>query len=260
MNLKKQLHQMKKNKKPPGNKEETTSNTQIKYVSTETLNLRKSPENNAGVVAQLSLNTEVIVEEQVDNTWSKVKVKSQGKEGYVASQFLSDEKTEISSRSENIDRNKANTLNDEKVETTTNEKTENSEAPKDTPSSSLGEEVVQYAKQYLGSKYVSGGTSPTTGFDCSGFTYYVFKHFGITLNRTSRDQISNGTNVERQNLKPGDLLIFNNSSLTAIGHVGIYIGGDTFIHAANAKKGVITTSLSGSYYSKRFVAARRIVN
>ena len=114
-------------------------------------------------------------------------------------------------------------------------------------------------KQYLGYKYVSGGASPETGFDCSGFTSYVYKHFGISLNRTSKDQIKNGVAVERSNLQPGDIVIFNNSANTAIGHVGIYIGGDNFIHAANKNEGVKITSLSSSYYKTRYVGARRVI-
>ena len=69
-----------------------------------------------------------------------------------------------------------------------------------------------------------GGASPKTGFDCSGFTYYVYKHFRYTLSRSSKAQANNGKKVEKEDLQPGDLLIFKNQSLTAIGHVGIYIG------------------------------------
>ena len=66
--------------------------------------------------------------------------------------------------------------------------------------------------------------------------------------------------MSKSNLKAGDLVLFNNSSNTSIGHVGIYVGGGNFIHAANPKKGVIITSLSNSYYAKRYVTARRIIN
>ena len=119
---------------------------------------------------------------------------------------------------------------------------------------------VEYAKKYLGYKYVSGGSSPETGFDCSGFTSYVYKHFGISISRTSGAQASNGTAVSKSNLQAGDLVIFNNKSNSSVGHVGIYIGGNTFIHAGNSGTGVITTSLSDSYYSARYVTGRRIIN
>lgn len=253
----------------PEKKEDTSSTTNkenkttTKYVSTETLNVRESAKNDAKIVSQLTINTQVTVIEVVDSTWSKVTAK--GKTGYVASKFLSDTKTDTSSRSEKIVRENSNT--EKNNETTSNNK-ENSEQTTDKSSSNqstssksgtTGSNIVAYAKKYLGSKYVSGGTSPSTGFDCSGFTYYVYKNFGITLNRTSTAQASNGVAVSRANLQAGDLVIFNNSSNSAIGHVGIYIGGNTFIHAANSSKGVITTSMSDSYYAGRFVTARRII-
>ena len=140
------------------------------------------------------------------------------------------------------------------------EQEETQSQSQDTSSSgTTGKEVVEYAKQYLGYKYVSGGASPSTGFDCSGFTSYVYNHFGITLNRSSKDQIKNGVAVDRSNLQPGDIVVFNNSANTAIGHVGIYIGGDNFIHAANPSEGVRITSLSSSYYKIRYVGARRVI-
>lgn len=225
---------------------EATSTT--KYVSTETLNVRKTPDNNAEIIDHLKLNVEVTVIENVDSTWAKVKVKQT--EGYVASKYLSDTKTEATARSEeiiresNVQENENNTLAQEEVKTT----------------GTLGQDVVTYAKQYLGYKYISGGSSPETGFDCSGFTSYVYKHFGITLNRTSSAQNSNGTSIEKENIQPGDLLIFNNSSNSGIGHVGIYIGDNNFIHAANGSKGVVTTSLQNGYYVARYVGARRVIN
>ena len=143
-------------------------------------------------------------------------------------------------------------------ETTKNEEQSTSSASTTTTTTTEGTSVVEYAKQYLGCKYVAGGSSPESGFDCSGFTSYVYKHFGVTLSRSSKDQINNGVAVEKSNLQPGDIVVFNNSSNTSIGHVGIYIGGNNFIHAANPKEGVVITSLSSSYYQKRYVGARRV--
>ena len=239
------------------NTTETNANTTtIKYVSTETLNVRRTADNNAEIVEQLTVNTEVTVSEVVDSTWSKITVN--GITGYVASKYLSDTKVTTSSRSEDLSRSDDNTEKNDETKSDSKETTDSSNSSQS--SKTTGSEVVDYAKKYLGYKYVSGGASPATGFDCSGFTYYVYKHFGITLSRTSTAQASNGVAVTRANLQNGDLVIFNNSSNSAIGHVGIYIGGNSFIHAANATKGVITTSLSDSYYQARYVTGRRVIN
>jgi uncharacterized protein YgiM (DUF1202 family) len=125
------------------------------------------------------------------------------------------------------------------------------------PAVSAGQQIVNFAKNYLGVAYVWGGTSPSSGFDCSGFTQYVFGQMGYTLNRTAAQQTNNGTPVT--DLQPGDLVFFNGtySSSTAASHVGIYIGNNQFIHAAGSA--VKITSLSEDYYACRYVGARRIV-
>ena len=94
---------------------------------------------------------------------------------------------------------------------------------------STGEKVVDYAKQFIGTPYVSGGNSLTSGVDCSGFTKQVFAKFNINLQRSSRSQYaSNGVAVSKANLKPGDLVFYGYSSIT---HVAIYIGNGQIIHA-----------------------------
>lgn len=120
---------------------------------------------------------------------------------------------------------------------------------------SLGQQIVDYSMNFLGTPYVWGGTT-TSGFDCSGYTKYVYKNFGYTLNRTAAQQLNNGYAVT--NLEPGDLVFFNNtySTSAAASHVGIYIGNNQFIHAASG--GVKITSLSDSYYASRYIGARRI--
>jgi len=120
----------------------------------------------------------------------------------------------------------------------------------------VGDQAVNLAYDYLGVPYVWGGTSPK-GFDCSGFTQYVYKQLGITLNRTAAQQLKNGTSVS--NLQTGDLVFFTNTYATsaAASHVGIYIGNNQFIHAANG--GVKITSLDHEYYAPRYIGARRVV-
>ena len=98
-------------------------------------------------------------------------------------------------------------------------------------------DLVEYAKKFLGNPYVWGGTSLTKGADCSGFVQSVFKHYGISLSRTSREQAKNGTKISASDLKPGDLVFYSNSSGT-INHVAIYIGGGQVIHASNPKSGI----------------------
>ena len=125
--------------------------------------------------------------------------------------------------------------------------------------SSKGQEIADYALQFLGYRYVYGGASPS-GFDCSGFTSYVYKQFGYSLNRSASDQLDNGTPVSRGELQPGDLVIFKkgNSSKRAT-HVGLYIGNNQFIHASTSKVGVIISRMSDAYYTTGFVGGRRIV-
>ena len=233
------------------------------YVKVEGLTVRKGPSTSTEAINGLSKNDKVDIIGETDG-WYQIKLK--GEVGYVSAKYISDTKvTETTSRSGSTIRNAEEQEKTEEVEET-NTKTEETEETDETDTNTVssstgisGAEVVEYAKQYLGYKYVAGGSSPSIGFDCSGFTTYVYKHFGISLNRSSRDQIKNGVAVSKNNLQPGDILIFNGSSNTSIGHVGIYVGENDFIHAANSREGVIITSLSSSYYQKRYVGARRVI-
>jgi cell wall-associated NlpC family hydrolase len=123
--------------------------------------------------------------------------------------------------------------------------------------SERGRQIVEFALQYVGYPYTWGGTSPQTGFDCSGFTTFVFKNFGITLNRVACDQARNGVAVDTSALQPGDILCFY-SSADYIGHVGIYIGDNRFVHSSTYTTGVIISELSG-YYDTRGFIARRVI-
>ena len=120
------------------------------------------------------------------------------------------------------------------------------------PSSKYGG-VVGIAMQYLGIPYQWGGESPSTGFDCSGFTYYVFSRVGVSLPRTVSVQYGVGVSVSRSQLAPGDLVFFN-----GLGHVGIYIGGNQFIHSPHTGDVVKISSITG-YYSSNWVGARRVL-
>ncbi|MCL1819045.1 MAG: C40 family peptidase [Oscillospiraceae bacterium] len=121
-------------------------------------------------------------------------------------------------------------------------------------------EIVNFAKSYLGKKYKYGTSGPNT-FDCSGFTTYVYKNFGYSLNRSSAGQLNNGVTISKAELQVGDLVLFRDPSINkaAASHVGIFIGDDKFIHASSRRGGVIITSMSENYYTRYFVGARRIL-
>jgi cell wall-associated NlpC family hydrolase len=116
----------------------------------------------------------------------------------------------------------------------------------------FGTRVVEYARKFRGVRYVYGGSTPRTGFDCSGFVRYVYAHFGFPLAHSSYAQFSDGRSVSRWALRPGDLVFFD-----GLGHVGIYIGKDRFIHAPHTGTRVRIETLRG-WYGSRFVGARRL--
>lgn len=123
---------------------------------------------------------------------------------------------------------------------------------------SLGEKIVATAKKYIGTPYVYGGASPK-GFDCSGFTQYVYKQCGINISRSSSTQANDGVKVGRDELQVGDLIIFTGTRSSTPGHTGIYIGNGKFIHSSSGKaRGVTITDLDSSYYKKRFLYGRRL--
>ena len=236
----------------PEKKEEVVEEKVIKtgYVSVNSLKVRKEASTSSEDIDALSKNDEVQILKELDG-WYKIKL-GKDKIGYVSSKYISDKKV-VETTSRGTSEQRVDSVTE--IENTTKEP---APAPANTDTAKAND-VVSYAKQYVGYKYVAGGASPSTGFDCSGFTSYVYKQYGVSLNRTSRDQVKNGTAVDKSNLQPGDLLLFKGSSGDGIGHVGIYIGGGEFIHASNPKGGVKITELDSSYYSTRYVAARRVL-
>ena len=224
--------------------QETPIKTQ--YVNSTTVNVRQEANTSSTIVTTVALNTEVQVYSE-ENGWSKVKVNNV--EGYISSSLLSNNKQETS-RSQSTSRRTSSTKTSKNTTSQTTAQTTT------VPASGNGSSIVATAKQYLGSKYTYGGSSPSTGFDCSGFTSYVFKQHGISLNRTAAAQYSNGVAVSRANLQPGDLVMFGKSG---INHVAIYIGGGQIIHASTPSTGVRIDSLSTGYYNNNYVGARRVL-
>ena len=120
-----------------------------------------------------------------------------------------------------------------------------------TSDSSLGQQIADYAVQFVGNPYVYGGTSLTNGTDCSGFTMSVMANFGIGLARTAADQSYGGTSVAISDIMPGDLLFYSDGS--GISHVALYIGGGQIVHAATESQGII---ISNYNYDAPVCAAR----
>lgn len=119
-----------------------------------------------------------------------------------------------------------------------------------------GEQILAEAQKHLGTPYVYGGASPS-GFDCSGFVYYVLKRVGYSPNRTPASQYQQGTYVDKSNLKVGDLVFFS-SNATTITHVGIYSGNGQFIHAPNSRSTVSYSDLTSGYWANTYYGARRV--
>lgn len=261
-----------KEEKTEDSEEETTK----AYIKYDTVNLREKASTSSNSLAKLKLNDEVTVLQTINSVWSKVEI--DGKTGYISTELLSDKKQEVkeetkkendttSRDSEETSREEVASKTEEasKKEDTTTDKSNDDETSNTTNEENnsnkvTGSDIVEYAKKYLGYDYVYGGASPK-GFDCSGFTYYVYKNFGYTLSRSSKAQAKAGKEVKKSELQLGDLLIYKNTSLTAIGHVGIYIGDNKMIHASEPGVGVTITDIdSKSYkYDKRYVTARRII-
>ena len=207
--------------------QEETNTTKTMYVNSQSVNLRQKADKTSQVIKSLTQNTKVTVLSST-NGWAYVDVN--GTKGYIAENLLSSTQKETS-RSGLTTREQTENTTNQAVNTSTETTNTVTEA---TTSSQSGNSVVAYAKQYLGCKY-------------------VYKHFGVNLNRTAAAQYSNGQSVT--NLQAGDLVMFGKSG---INHVGIYIGGNTFIHAANKSRGVTTDTLSSGYYKTNYVGARRI--
>lgn len=228
------------------------------YINESSVNVRKEPSTSSEVITTLLLNTGVSISAQTDE-WYKVTYGDYT--GYVYKPLIS-EKPIVTNRGD-VDRTPTATTEPE-TPVTDNSKDETVKDTTVAPSlpdlSTGGDVIVSFAKQYLGYRYVLGGTTPSSGFDCSGFVYYVFNSNGYSISRSLYAQASTGTAVSKSELQPGDVVFFNNTSSGALGHVGIYIGDGMMVHAANSKRGVVTDTINSGYYNTYYYSARRIAN
>lgn len=217
-------------------------------------NIRKKASTSSDIIDTLLRNTEVtIIAEEGDF----YKIKYQDITGYISKSLVSEKPVEKATSRSSGERKVSIPENDKDTQTKKSESTSNKKIDSN---SSKGNNVVSYAKKYVGYDYVSGGTTPSTGFDCSGFTYYVFNACGYSLSRSCQVQAKSGTAVSKENLSAGDLVFFDNGSNGSIGHVGIYIGGGQFVHAENSRTGVRIDTINSGYYNKYYYSARRIIN
>jgi hypothetical protein len=191
-------------------------------ITGKNVNLRLQPDLSAGKITILNLGSEVGVLDQTNN-WYKIRL-GNGLEGWVFNHYLAKCYPTGSSRG-----NFLQVL-----------------------------DVSSFARHFLGLRYVYGGVAPA-GFDCSGFTLYVYKHFGYVLPHNAAAQIQIGSEIDKKKLLPGDLVFFATSGAGKVSHVGIYLGAGQFIHASSPYSGVKINSLDDTYYNARYVGARRIL-
>lgn len=194
------------------------------YITGSSVRLRDAPSMSAKILDELNYGTSVRMVGLSDD-WFRVIVN--GKEGYVSTAFVAEGSYEP-----------AATLSK-------------------ATGTELGKEIAAYALQYVGTPYKWGGQSPESGFDCSGFVQYVYGQFGYSTSRVANDALSDGVHVDPADLQPGDLLCFYSGN-NYVGHLGIYVGDDMFVHAANSATGVVTTTLASGYYATRGYEIRRI--
>lgn len=195
-----------------------------RFVTASVLNIRQEASTESAVLGQVVCGDELELLEITNDTWVKVQIGE--RTGYVARQYLavSRDAVRLGSRS--------------------------GKRPV-----SQGQAVVEYAKQFIGTPYVYGGSSPS-GFDCSGFVKYVYNHFGVNLTRSSYSQVNEGTYVARSNLQPGDLVFFGTKG--NVHHVGIYVSDGNFIHAPKPGKTVRIETLNSGYYNNNYYTAKRV--
>lgn len=209
-------------------------------IKAANVNVRSKPGADSEIITKLDKGAKLEIFEYSGN-WARILI-GEDRYGWVCKDFVT-VKNALVSRSEVSE--PANAVNEQIVQ----------DDDKD-----LRRQIIEYAKRFLGVKYVYGGSSPK-GFDCSGFVSYVFKHFDINLKRTSADQGIHGTKINRSDLKPCDLVFFDtNGGLNGISHVGIYMGEGKIIHASSGIGNVSISDMTAGFYNKSYLGSRRYIS
>ena len=219
--------------------------TRIATVTTTTLKVRKEPSLDAIVLGLVPIEDELIVTEELDG-WVKVNIEEG--DGYVSTDYVT-MSTEFV-KAESIEEEKARLAKEEAARKAAQEAASKKAAEKSSSSEgstggsktyapatgSTGNDVVQFALQFVGNPYVYGGTSLTNGADCSGFVMSVYANFGVSLPHSSAADRNVGATVNGiENAQPGDIICYS-------GHVGIYAGNGQIVHASTSKTGIIVSS------------------
>lgn len=208
----------------------------LTYTLVEDTKLRENATPTSDIIGFLQEGELVLVLERQDDFY---KVKANDQEGYIYKGQINENGLEV--------------LPYTKTEPAVVKK----EAKVKGQSTSIGEEVITYARQFLGGRYVYGGNSLTNGVDCSGFTQQIMKHFGVSIERSSRSQYaSNGYKVSESEILPGDL-VFYGSNGKRVDHVGIYAGNGQIVNASDARSGI---KMSKLHYGKPLIGIKRVLN
>ena len=203
--------------------EASVSEVDETVYATAGVNIRAKASSDSEKVGSLATNSSIHRTGKTDNGWSRVEFG--GKTGYIKSDYLTTEKPKVETTSETEASNESSSSNSGS-----------------SSSSSLGQQIADFACQYVGYPYVYGGNSLTNGVDCSGFTQQVYLHFGYSIPRRASIQATVGTSVSISNLQPGDLVFYGDS--TGVGHVTIYIGNGQVVHASTPTKGIIISDMN----------------
>ena len=222
--------------------------TRYAVVQADRLNVREKPSTEEKRIGYIDHGEKVKMLENLGE-WIKIAYTT-GKEGYVAAEYVTIQEEFLY----------AKTLEEERAEIAAKKaleermKAQESEAPENltqavfpetsyTSNEELRRAIVDYALQYVGSNYVHGGTSLATGTDCSGFTCFVYADFGYSISRTPSGQYSGaGRSIDYSEIQPGDIICYSSNGGKSCTHVGLYIGDGQIVHAANSRKGVITSA------------------